>query len=87
MTQRSGYMVRRVSLRVAPYLFFLQSSLLLLEAFCFFLSVGLTTLLPPNRATRYSDSPESPPTPAVTMSPSDRPVAIATDRALEGAVG
>ena len=46
-----------------------------------------TTLLPSNRAARRSDPPESPPTPPITISPSDRPVAITTDRASEGAVG
>ena len=43
-----------------------------------------TTLLPPNRAVRHSDSP---PSPSITKSPSDRSVAIATDRAFEGGVG
>ena len=46
-----------------------------------------TTMLLPIRATHHSGFPGSPPTALLTISPSDWPVAITTDRTPEGAVG
>ena len=46
-----------------------------------------TTTLLSIRTTHHSDSPGSPPTSPITMPPSDRPVAITTDRTPEGVVG
>ena len=52
-------------------------------------AVTVCTILPtPHRAVRPSDSPESSLTPRLFVtSPSDQSLAIATERALEGAAG